>query len=172
MAPDTSDEVDSAHPPVDAPQTTLSHNIPRVPPRSEGPGAILLVDDDPITNYMNARLLRSLRATAHIEVTTNGQEALAFLRSQSGQTIHRPQLILLDINMPVLDGFEFLDEYWKPRFEGEPADAESLPTLCVLTTSTSPTDSDRIKHYPGVHTLIKPLTLEALTPMLERAGLR
>jgi len=131
---------------------------------------ILLVDDDPITNYMNSRLLQTLQAAEHIEVTTNGAEALAFLESERGRGQHAPSLILLDINMPVMDGFEFLEAY-QLRLSEETISESSgapwpLPLICVLTTSTSPTDTDRLKEYPEVCALIKPLTAESLADLL------
>lgn len=165
---------------VVAPSDLSSISLPK--PTLTRHKTILLVDDDPITNYMNSRLLQSLGVADHIEVTTNGAEALAFLESERGQGPHKPSLIFLDINMPVMDGFEFLEAYRSRQSlkhgldemgESEAAGLENLvsraegePLICVLTTSTSPTDTDRLKGYPGICALIKPLTSEALTDIL------
>jgi CheY-like chemotaxis protein len=77
---------------------------------------ILLVDDDEITNYINADLIRSLDITDNITFAVNGKEALEYLKKAHGQpapiNFIIPDLIFLDINMPVMNGFEFLENYY------------------------------------------------------------
>jgi CheY-like chemotaxis protein len=75
---------------------------------------ILLVDDDEITNYINSDLLRTLDISENISIAANGKEALDYLnKAHSGEEGYIiPELIFLDINMPVMNGFQFLEEYY------------------------------------------------------------
>lgn len=68
--------------------------------------SILLVDDDPIANYLHFNLVESLDIAENIEIVTNGEEALDFI-SKKGL----PEIILLDIHMPVMDGILFLKKF-------------------------------------------------------------
>lgn len=77
---------------------------------------ILLVDDDEITNYINSDLIKSMDITEHVSIAHNGKEALEYLirahekPAPEGYII--PDLIFLDINMPVMNGFQFIENYY------------------------------------------------------------
>lgn len=74
--------------------------------------SVLLVDDNETTNFLNEALLRDLRVTDHLLVARNGVEALALLENEcAAPTVSCPALILLDVNMPVLNGMQFLEAY-------------------------------------------------------------
>ncbi len=107
---------------------------------------ILLVDDDDTTNYVNKRLLTRLNVAKEIKVMTNGQEALTYLQNAAaGNGEVNPDLIFLDIKMPVMDGFTFLEAYekhdWGP---GKPI------IIMMLTSSASFYDLERLKQYKKV----------------------
>ncbi len=123
---------------------------------------VLLVDDDKINNYINLRLIRRIGLSEEIIVTNNGQEAITYLKTCDKNEL--PTLILLDINMPVMDGFEFLEEYEKMKFE-----SVERPMIVVLTTSTNTNDIKKVESSPIAAGYInKPLTEENLLGFIRR----
>lgn len=70
---------------------------------------ILLVDDDEITNYLSSEILQLNIENSVISVAMNGEEAMRFLFNQLQQNLPLPDVILVDINMPYMDGWEFLE---------------------------------------------------------------
>lgn len=74
---------------------------------------ILLVDDDSITNFITSKALQSYLSNVAISVASNGQDALDKLQSLLTKPEALPDIIFLDINMPVMDGWDFLNELQK-----------------------------------------------------------
>ncbi len=100
---------------------------------------VLLVDDDEIDREMTIRAFRKARIANQIVEATNGLEALEFLRGQNGKTkVKPPYLVLLDINMPKMDGLEFLQEIRSD---------EKLHDTIVFVLSTSDHDADKYEAY-------------------------
>src|SRR4051794_424956 len=99
----------------------------------------LLIDDDRITNFINERLIKKLNITNEINVAFNGAEALEIIHKscQGNKVCH--ELIFLDINMPVMDGFDFLAEFNKLKFQNK-----DQIKIVMLSTSSSPKDMERI----------------------------
>ncbi|MEO9804881.1 MAG: response regulator [Reichenbachiella sp.] len=104
---------------------------------------ILLVDDNDDCNYFHRRLFNELQCVERIEVATDGQEALDFLLSEKNDDQnHLPEIIFLDLNMPIMDGMEFLEEYQK--FDQNQKDKMAL---FILTTSSNPNDKTLASKY-------------------------
>ena len=119
---------------------------------------ILLIDDDEITNFINLNLIQDLQIAHKVEVATNGNEAIELLNHYCGKDTC-PELILLDINMPVLDGFEFLEQLNQIGFKEQ-------MKIVALTTSNNPKDLKRLQEL-GVEILInKPLTKEKIEKLV------
>jgi len=119
---------------------------------------VLLVDDDPTTNFLHEQLLTRLGVTDRCLVAENGAQALALL-AEAGDA-PPPALVLLDVLMPVMDGIEFLEAYHQP-----PA---PLPVVVVLTTSMHTRDRARLASLAVTDYLEKPLTREKINTMLQR----
>src|SRR5687767_1028183 len=94
---------------------------------------ILVIDDDEPTNFFTRMIIEQCDCTDHIKVVESAQEALEYLtRSVSGndEQYPCPDLILLDINMPAMNGWEFLEEYKKLSNE-----KKGKIMIVMLTTS-------------------------------------
>ncbi|MDX2285199.1 MAG: response regulator [Bacteroidia bacterium] len=122
---------------------------------------VLLVDDDDTSIFLSDLLLVRSRIADHTHSALNGEDALLYLRSQltrqAAPDAHKPNLILLDINMPIMDGFEFLEAWSQLDFSGK-----DQVKIVMLTSSSNPRDLDAARHY-GVHGFLnKPLTREKI----------
>lgn len=110
---------------------------------------IMLVDDDDTTNYLNQRLLNNLNAAENIIIMKDGERALDYLihscRSEDADQHPCPDLIFLDIKMPVMDGFEFLD-----AFKAAQLTFKKEIIIIMLTSSASFYDLEKLKQYPEV----------------------
>ena len=127
---------------------------------------VLLVDDDPITNYLNRRLLEKLDATEQVLVALNGHEALQVLAREcpeSGPGPSCPALIFLDVNMPLMNGFDFLDAY-----QLLPLARRRAIVIIMLTTSVHPNDMQRLENLPVAGFLSKPLNPEKIQRVLDQ----
>ncbi len=117
---------------------------------------LLLIDDSAATNNFHKRLLGKINFAKTITTCTNGQEGLDFLAHDE----HCPNLIFLDLNMPVVDGFEFL-AIVKQKLASK---CNSEPPIIILTSSEEVVDKDRCKAlYSNILFYSKPLTLSQIT---------
>src|SRR4051812_39765285 len=103
---------------------------------------ILLIDDDHDDNIYHQIILKEMEIVEKIETAENGIEALEYLRD-SNRT--QPELIFLDINMPKMNGWEFLSEY--KNLESE---KKAQIVVMILTTSANPDDIKRAKEIEEV----------------------
>ena len=82
-------------------------------PKNKKLNCILLVDDDPDSNFFNKRLIEKINITERVEISKDGEEAIDFLTLSVNGKYPQPSIIFLDINMPKIDGWEFLERYDK-----------------------------------------------------------
>lgn len=125
--------------------------------------AILLVDDDPTSNYLHQLLLEELAVADQLLVATNGAEALHILTHvlPPAAAAPGPVLVLLDVNMPVMNGLEFLEAY-----QQLPPDRRQAVVIVMLTTSLHPRDLARIQALPVAGLVSKPLSEEKINAIL------
>ena len=117
---------------------------------------VMLIDDDPVSNKISQLFMRKHQWSAQVITFEDGQLALQAL--QTGQTQAVPDVILLDVGMPVYDGWDFLEDY-----EKLPPERTGRSLLYMLSSSINPPDIQKAAHYRTVKAyLTKPLTLQAL----------
>lgn len=116
---------------------------------------ILLVEDDSVTNFLNKKIIEKLHITESIIITQNGEEALQYIRKNTS-----PELILLDINMPIMNGLEFLK-----AFEMEDFKNKNSTKIIVLSSSESMVDQADIESH-GIPFMNKPLSGELLLEII------
>ncbi len=126
---------------------------------------ILLIDDDEPTNILHQIIIEDAGVTGEVKVVQNGLDALEYLKkcknSKSSEAV-LPDLILLDINMPGMNGFEFLESYQKL-----PPELRTGIVIVMLTTSLNPYDMEKLNKL-GVKALKnKPLTESILSEILD-----
>lgn len=125
---------------------------------------ILLIDDDPTTNYLHKKLLESYKVSNQILTARDGEEAIQLINNyiETHDEEKLPQLIFVDIDMPFMDGFQFLEEYRNLDFPKK----ESV-VVAVLTSSISQRDKRRAGEFPIDAYFVKPLTKEKVMELLE-----
>lgn len=100
--------------------------------------SVLLIDDDRECLFLHKYALRESNYVEHIEVAMNGIEALEFIRQAVRANKPLPEIVFVDINMPVMDGWEFMEEY-----DTLPAHVKAKMNVVMLSTSVNPDDEIR-----------------------------
>lgn len=123
---------------------------------------ILLVDDDEITNYVNSLIIKKSGITDEILIALNGNQALEIIQKRFGSEEQKgesniPLLIFLDINMPIMDGLEFME-----HFSSLEERVKEKVTVIVLSTSSHKNDFDKMYQYGVQGFISKPLQQEEL----------
>ena len=119
---------------------------------------VMLVDDNETDNFISKRIIEITKFAKRVEVKSSGKSALDYLKDNQGQAENLPNIIFLDINMPIVDGFVFLYEFEKFN--------ELVKNTCkviILSSSDNKRDIDKIVNNNHVIKFItKPLTEVAL----------
>ncbi|MDX1363561.1 response regulator [Arenibacter latericius] len=124
---------------------------------------VCIIDDDPIFVFGTKRMLTKNNFCSNIEVYTNGEDALESISLREESNF--PDIIFLDLNMPVMDGWEFLDEFSK-------LSKKSKVLLFVLSSSIDSQEVQRAKTYDVVYDFIeKPLTKDKIGVLINKLGI-
>lgn len=125
---------------------------------------ILCVDDDPITLMLCKMVIKKASFSNEIATAKNGEEALNYFNSQKEKNSKEesikkyPQLIFLDLNMPIMGGWDFLDSFNTPNY----SDYNNTKVI-ILSSTIDPEDLLKAKKYPMViDFLSKPISKEML----------
>ncbi|REG88184.1 response regulator [Winogradskyella sediminis] len=114
---------------------------------------ICIIDDDDIYQYTITKILQSLKLNKKIIAFSDGEEALDFLIANLYNDDELPDVIFLDINMPIMDGFQFMEEYvkLKPKWNKK-------ITIYMVSSSVDPVDIERAKNISEISDyIIKPI---------------
>jgi CheY-like chemotaxis protein len=127
---------------------------------------VLLIDDDEPTNFLNKMIIEETGLVNEVKVTQSAREALDYLSGKSlpagSDKLPMPELIFLDINMPAMDGWEFLEKYDKL-----PPELKSSIIVVMLTTSFNPEDEFKARGISYISSYRnKPLTQEIMMEIL------
>lgn len=124
---------------------------------------VLLIDDDAISNFLSKSMIEKSGVFEKVEVFNSAVKALDYLKKQETEKEDFPEVILLDVMMPVMDGFAFLDELI--RFE---SDSSKKVKVCMLTSSLDPKDKQQADSYPQVIDFMsKPINQEKIRKFVE-----
>ena len=118
--------------------------------------AVCIIDDDPIFRFGTKKLMESVQPSLSFMVYKNGKEALddLILKIKSSESI--PDVILLDLNMPIMDGWQFLDECLKNKL------LEKIP-IYIVSSSVDSRDIEKAKKYKIVNNyIIKPFSVSTI----------
>ena len=126
---------------------------------------ILLIDDDNSSNFFHKRLLTKKTDFAeNVIVANDGKEGIELLKKNKNGEGITPDIIFLDINMPVMDGWDFLEEYEKLAPE-----LKAKTVVIMLTSSLNPDDRDKALSYEDVNAMYnKLLNQEILNDIEEK----
>jgi len=125
---------------------------------------VLLVDDDKATNFFNKRIALKNNQFDHVNSVQSGKEALLYLEDARKKLVPKPELIFLDVNMPAMNGWEFLEQFSKLDDE-----IKENVKIIMLTTSTNPKDLETSKNIESVNDFVnKPLSVNLLDHILDK----
>jgi CheY-like chemotaxis protein len=124
---------------------------------------VLVVDDDQIFNFLSTKTLQKMGITSEINTALNGKEAIDLLNGHYHRALSAPDVILLDLNMPIMDGFGFLE-----AFKTLQIPSKEKIRIIIVSSSMDPSDIRRAKELGADDYLSKPLTEQTLRAALER----
>lgn len=121
--------------------------------------SVLLIDDNELDNFINHKTMEASHFAKTIFTATNGKSAIDFIRNlQQMENARYPEVIFIDLNMPLMDGFQFI-EYCRT----DPAIRQKNIKLVVLSSSVNEQDRTRVQSYQeNIKFLNKPLTEKML----------
>lgn len=131
-------------------------------------GHVLLVDDSEIDVLVNRRLIELTAFADHTTIVHSGEHALHFLMEECPSAEKAPDWIFLDVNLPMMDGLEFLDHFLQlPSFIREKS------RILILTVFQKPEVLEKLRAHPNVYGQVeKPLTQEVLKSIADLSSVK
>ena len=120
-----------------------------------------LIDDDEIYIFTAKKLINKTDFSEEVKFFYNGKEALRAIKSKLYNEEELPDVILLDLNMPIMDGWQFLDEFIRIK-------TKKTISVYIVSSSVNPVDLERAKTYNMVSNyIVKPISREKLYSITE-----
>lgn len=130
----------------------------------KNPKKLTLIDDDDTFVYLTKKTIEQTNLVQLIKIFGNGLDAIHFLEENKSNPEALPEIILLDLSMPVMDGWQFLDAFTKLN----PKIGKKI-TIYICSSSISPDDVTRSKTISAVTDyIIKPITKDKLIEMIAK----
>ena len=124
---------------------------------------VCIIDDDPIFVYGTKRIIAEMNFCDNIIVFENGQDAIDGFIAMSEQKEDLPAIVFLDLNMPIMNGWDFLEDFVKI-----PNQNREKVVIYIISSSIDPRDLERIKNYKVVNNyILKPLSEDDLKSVLK-----
>lgn len=124
---------------------------------------ILLIDDDKIFNFLSEKTIASLGLANEIHFASNGQQALELLEKCKTGEMQKPDIIFLDLNMPVMNGYEFFEAFLAMDLPNK-----HLITIVILTSSADPKDIQKTKEMGIKYYFNKPLSRDEIKRLISQ----
>ncbi|MDP5105379.1 response regulator [uncultured Polaribacter sp.] len=125
--------------------------------------SICIVDDDEVYKFFVKKILKIKNLAEDVLTFPDGEVAYNFIEQNKENIEKLPDIIFLDINMPIMDGFQFMDEYTKLKTQ-----ILKKITIYMITSSIDPVDLERSKKYTEITDFIsKPITAEVLQRIIK-----
>ncbi len=125
--------------------------------------SILLIDDDNVTNFLSKHLIESLNICHHVFTYKNGQEALSHFSDKDKFLKTPASIIFLDINMPVMDGYQFMANY-----QNLPEEFKTSKVIALIAENTTTPAEEIFKTLGADGYFNKPITKEKIAQIIER----
>ena len=123
---------------------------------------LLIIDDDEINNFIAAKLIKKVESNSNVNTCLNGLDGINYLKDLLEKQNQMPDVIFLDINMPIMNGWDFLEE-----FENIKLNINKEISIYMLSSSVYNDDIKKAETYGTVKMFIsKPLTLEKLEHLI------
>jgi CheY-like chemotaxis protein len=117
-----------------------------------------IIDDDKIYQFMLTRLIKNNMLSERIVTFMDGEKAIQYLSENKADTKNIPDIIFLDINMPIMDGWQFLEEYANIK-----AELKKKIVIIMLSSSVNPIDIERANKITEIADyIVKPIKSEEL----------
>ena len=122
---------------------------------------VCIIDDDPIYIFTTRKIMEMGNFSSYIEVFKNGKEALEALKPRVEANENIPEVIFLDLNMPIMDGWQFLEEFMSPNTQ--------KIIIYIVSSSIDPADLNKAKQYSLVtNYIVKPITPDKLKGLFDK----
>lgn len=124
---------------------------------------ICIVDDDDVYRFTIVKTLESLKLPTQTMAFSDGEQAINFISDHLNEDTELPDIIFLDIDMPVMDGFQFMEEYEKIKPE-----VSKDMIIYMVSSSLDPVDIDSAKKIAAITDyIVKPIGSDRLKSILE-----